>query len=166
LCRPDPEGQIGGGEKKETAGDLFRGAVSIRRVLARHPHEAAEARQKEETTMQYMILIYDDEKTMGTMSESAQKEFMGEYYAYTEAMKAAGVYVAGDALQPTMTATTVRIRNGETLHTDGPFAETREAFGGYYLVDVPDLDAALDWAAKCPSAKVGSIEVRPVMKFD
>jgi hypothetical protein len=76
------------------------------------------------------------------------------------------VHLAGDALQNSQTATTVRVKDGERVVTDGPFAETREVLGGYYLIDVPDLDSALDWAARCPGAKYGSMEVRPIQEFE
>jgi hypothetical protein len=116
--------------------------------------------------MQYMILIYDDEKVWADMPEEQSKKLFGAYMAYSEEMSKAGVMRAGDALKPISTATTVRVRDGKTLTTDGPFAETKEQLGGYYLIDVPNLEEALKWAAKCPSAAVGSIEVRPVMVFD
>jgi hypothetical protein len=116
--------------------------------------------------MQFMLLIYDDEQIPQTMSEEERNAFMGEYFAYTEELRQAGAYVAGDALQPIGTATTVRVRDGEQLLTDGPFAETKEQLGGYYLVDVDSLDDAIRWAAKIPSARFGSIEVRPVVVFD
>jgi hypothetical protein len=116
--------------------------------------------------MQFMLLIYDDEQIPQTMSEEERNAFMGEYFAYTEELRQAGAYVAGDALQPIETATTVRVRDGEQLLTDGPFAETKEQLGGYYLVDVDSLDDAIRWAAKIPSARFGSIEVRPVVVFD
>ncbi|MEX0673588.1 MAG: YciI family protein [Gaiellaceae bacterium] len=116
--------------------------------------------------MQFMLLIYDDEQTWRGMSEEERNGVMGEYFAYTEQLREAGAYVAGDALQPIDTATTVRMRDGEQLLTDGPFAETKEQLGGYYLVDVGSIDEALQWAAKIPSARYGSIEVRPVVVFD
>ena len=116
--------------------------------------------------MQFMLLIYDDEQTWRGMSEEERNGVMGEYFAYTDELRAAGAYVAGDALQPIDTATTVRVREGEQLLTDGPFAETKERLGGYYLVDVDSIDEALQWAAKIPSARFGSIEVRPVVVFD
>jgi hypothetical protein len=116
--------------------------------------------------MQYMILIYDDEKVWADMPKEQSEKLFGDYMAYSEEMAKAGVMRAGDALKPVSTATTVRIRGGKTLTTDGPFAETKEQLGGYYLIDVPNLEEALKWAAKCPSAAVGSIEVRPVMVFD
>ena len=116
--------------------------------------------------MQYMLLIYDNEKMWPSMDEKERNALMGEYFAYTEELKKSGKLVAGDALQPTNTATTVRVRNGKALTTDGPFAETKEQLGGYYLVEAKDLDEAMALAAKIPSARFGSIEVRPVMKFD
>jgi len=116
--------------------------------------------------MQYMLLIYDDEKAWARNSPAEVDRIMGEWWAYDDALRKAGVHVAGNALKPTDTATTVRVRNGKTLQTDGPFAETKEQLGGYYLLDVPDLDTAVRWAEKCPAAPFGSIEVRPVMVFD
>ena len=115
--------------------------------------------------MQYMLLIYDAEDTWTSMSDEEQQGVMGEYFAYTEALKASGKYVAGDALQPIETAKSVRVREGDTRTTDGPFAETKEILGGYYLVDVDSEDEALEWAAKIPSARFGTIEVRPVVVF-
>ena len=116
--------------------------------------------------MQYMLLIYDNEKMWPSMDEKERNALMGEYYAFTEEVKKAGKLVAGDALQATNTASTVRVRNGKALTTEGPFAETKEQLGGYYLVEAKDLDEAMALAAKIPSARFGSIEVRPVMKFD
>lgn len=115
--------------------------------------------------MRYVLLIYAEEAT----SPPSQQEIdanMAEWWAYDQEIKAAGVTVASDALQPTQTATSVTLKADERVVTDGPFAETREALGGFYVIDVPDLDAALDWAAKCPGAKYGTMEVRPVMAFD
>jgi hypothetical protein len=113
---------------------------------------------------QYMLLIYGP--TEGGPSPEEMQAEMPKWYEYTQALQDAGVMVAGDALQPTETATTVRVRDDETLVADGPFAETKEALGGYYILDVPDLDEALRWAAKVPNVGYGSIEVRPVMVFD
>ena len=115
--------------------------------------------------MRYMLLIYGEEPT-GAPDPAELEQVMNEYWAYEQAVGEAGVKQASDALQPTSTATTVRVKDGERVVTDGPFAETREVLGGFYLIDVPDLDAALDWAARCPGAKYGSVEVRPVMEFD
>jgi len=114
---------------------------------------------------QYMLLIYDDPSVWESMSEDDRNAIMGEYFAYTNELREAGAYVAGDALQPTSTAKSVRLREGERLTTDGPFAETKEALGGYYLVDVASDEEALEWAAKIPSARLGTIEVRPVVVF-
>ena len=115
--------------------------------------------------MRYMLLIYGEESTAAPDPAETER-VMNEYWAYESAVAEAGVKQASDALQPSSTATTVRVKDGERVVTDGPFAETREVLGGYYLIDVPDLDAALDWAARCPGAKYGSIEVRPIMEFD
>jgi hypothetical protein len=114
---------------------------------------------------QYMLLIYDDESVWRSMSEEDRNAVMGEYFSYTEELRNAGAYVAGDALQPTATAKSVRMREGERLTTDGPFAETKEVLGGYYLVEAASDEEALDWAAKIPSARLGTIEVRPVVVF-
>ena len=113
---------------------------------------------------QYMILIYAPAEG-GPSPEEMEAQFP-EWGRYTQSLQDAGVMVAGDALQGTDTATTVRVRDSETVVSDGPFAETKESLGGYYIVDVPDLDDALKWAAKIPSAPYGSVEVRPVMVFD
>jgi len=117
--------------------------------------------------MQYMLLIYGDEKAGMNMSPEEQEASMGEWFGYTEELRASGAMAAGDALQPTGTATTVSQVNGDdALITDGPFAETREQLGGYYLLNVADLDEAIVWAKKCPGARTGKIELRPVMEFD
>jgi hypothetical protein len=113
--------------------------------------------------MQYMLLIYDDEKKWADMPQEESGKLFGEYMQFTRDIKASGHYRAGDALQPIQTATTVRVRGGKTSKTDGPFAETREQLGGYYLIEAKDLDEAAAIAARIPSAKIGSIEVRPVM---
>ena len=109
--------------------------------------------------MQYLMLIYQDEKTLAAGDRQAMFK---EYGAFTADIVKSGHMRAGDALEPTSTATTVRVREGKTLTTDGPFAETKEQLGGYYLVDAKDLDEAIKIAARIPSAKFGSIEVRPV----
>jgi len=116
--------------------------------------------------VQYMLLIYGDQSQRGSMSEEEMGQIFQAYGAYTQELQTSGAMVAGDALQPIETATTVRVRNDETLTTDGPFAETKEQLGGYYLVDVSSLDEALEWAAKIPGARHGSVEVRPVMIFE
>ena len=113
--------------------------------------------------MQYMLLIYDTEENLNSMTEEESQAFMKRYMDYTQALQDAGVFLAGDALQGIATATTVRNREGTTSHSDGPFAETKEQLGGYYLIDCENLDQALEWASRCPTADLGSIEVRPVM---
>jgi hypothetical protein len=112
-----------------------------------------------------MLLIYGDEAAGLAMDEAQQEASMQEWFAYTMEMAEAGVMLAGDPLQESATATTVRLRGGEALTTDGPFAETKEVLGGYYVLDVPDLDAAVQWAAKCPAARDGAIELRPVQEL-
>jgi hypothetical protein len=114
--------------------------------------------------MQYLVLIYSEEPTAAP-DPAEIGAVMEEYNAYTQMLRDTGRYVAGEALQPTQTATTVRVRDGQTLTTDGPFAETKEALGGFYLVEARDLDEALQLGAACPGAKRGSIEVRPVVDF-
>ena len=112
--------------------------------------------------MQYLLLIYHDEKLWPQMPEAERNQMFGEYMTFTEDIKKSGHYRAGDALQGTHTATTVRVRSGKTSTTDGPFAETREQLGGYYLIEAKDLDEAVGIAAKVPTARYGSVEVRPV----
>jgi len=119
-----------------------------------------------EVTMRYLLLIYTEESSEMPPQDEPDK-VMGEYWAYEKAVGEAGVKQAGEALAPSASATSLRVKeDGERVVTDGPFAETREVLGGFYLVDVPDLDAAIDWAAKCPGAKYGTMEIRPIMEFD
>ena len=113
--------------------------------------------------MKYLLLIYENEKAFEAISEAEQGKIFQEYMDYTNGIKKAGNYIAGEALQPISTATTVRVKNGKTLTTDGPFAETREQLGGFYLVEAKDLDEAIKLAAGIPDARAGSIEVRPIM---
>lgn len=115
--------------------------------------------------MKYLCLIYDEESNMAGMSKSEGDAFMGEYLGFTNAVKQSGNYVGGEQLQPVQTATTVRMRNGKLTTTDGPFAETKEQLGGYYLVEATDLNAAIQIAARIPSARIGSVEVRPIVVF-
>lgn len=113
--------------------------------------------------MQYLLLIHsalDADPHPGTPEFD---KLLGEHYQVMQAMQAAGVFVGGNALHPTATATSMRVRDGKRETMDGPYAVTKEALGGYYLIDCPDLDAALDWAARIPEAQWGTIEVRPVM---
>ena len=116
--------------------------------------------------MKYLCLIYDEEKKLGGMSKTESDAFMGEYFAFTEGIRKSGHYVGGNALQPVHTATTVRVRQGRMSTTDGPFAETKEQLGGYYLIDARDLNDAIQVASKIPSARIGSVEVRPIQEFD
>ena len=113
--------------------------------------------------MKYMLLIYGNEAGMANVTKESQSQMFAAYGAYTQAMKKAGAFVSGDPLQPSTTATTVRVADGKTKVLNGPYAETKEQLGGYYLIEVADLDAALSWAAKCPGASYGTMEVRPVM---
>lgn len=113
----------------------------------------------------YMALIYGSEAGMATASPEDMAMMTKAYAAYTESAQAAGIFDGGDGLQPTPTATTVRVRNGEVSTTDGPFAETKEALGGFYVFKCKDLDEAIEWAAKIPGASHGSVEVRPVIEY-
>ena len=115
--------------------------------------------------MQYLLLIYRNEAQQSKMDPADYQKLLTEYSAYTQSIVQSGNFKAGDGLQPTSTATTVRVRDGKTLATDGPFAETREQLGGYYLVEARDLDAAIAMAARIPGARDGSIEVGPVMIY-
>jgi hypothetical protein len=116
--------------------------------------------------MKYLLTIYTDESRYASMTPEDSGRLMAEYGAFGQEAQQAGVLLGGEGLQPTSTATTVRVRDGETLLTDGPFAETREQLGGYYLVECADLDEATRWAAKIPDAKAGSVEVRPIMDYE
>jgi hypothetical protein len=115
--------------------------------------------------MKYLCLIYENEKNFETLSPADGEAIMNEYFAFTEGIRQSGQYVAGEALQPTATATTVKVRNGKVSTTDGPFAETKEQLGGFYMIEAKDLNEAIQVAAKIPSARHGSIEVRPVVDF-
>jgi hypothetical protein len=112
--------------------------------------------------MEYLLLIYGNENAMLNAPKEASQNMIAAYTAYTEAMKKAGVHRGSNRLRPTGDATTVRAPGGKQSVLNGPFAETREQLAGYYMIDVPDLDAALEWAKRCPGAAHGSIEVRPV----
>ena len=116
--------------------------------------------------MKYLCLIYDDESKRGTMSKEQTAAIHGEYGAFTEAIKKSGQFLGGEALQPTQTATTVRVRQGKISTTDGPFAETKEQLGGFYLINATDLNEAIQVASRIPSARTGSIEVRPIWVLD
>ena len=116
--------------------------------------------------MRYACLIYDDEKKVEGMSPKESEAFMGEYFAFTDAIKKNGHYLGGEALQGVATATCVRIRNGKMSTTDGPFAETKEQLGGFYLINARDLNDAIQVASKIPSARLGTVEIRPVVEFN
>ena len=115
--------------------------------------------------MKYAFTIYTDETQRENATPEQMQQVSQAYFELTQEMEQKGVLVAGDGLYPTATATTVRVRDGERNVTDGPFAETKEQLGGFYVLDVKDLDEAIEWAAKCPGARAGSIEVRPVVDF-
>jgi hypothetical protein len=112
--------------------------------------------------MQYMLLIYGDEAARGSATKEQIGQMYAAYGAYTEAMRKAGVFQSGNPLQASSTATIVRAPEGKAKVLNGPYAETKEQLGGYYLIEAPDLDSALSWAARCPGAQVGTIEVRPI----
>jgi hypothetical protein len=115
--------------------------------------------------MRYLCLIYEDETLYERMSKPELDKIFGEYVTFTNDIKRSGHHLAGEPLQPTNTATTVRVRNGKISTTDGPFAETKEQLGGYYLIEAKDLNEAIQVAAKIPGARLGSVEVRPIMEF-
>ena len=114
--------------------------------------------------MQYMLLIYGDDKAWAKLPKEELEKVHGAFMQYAKELAEAGVMRAGSGLKPVSTATTVRMRNGKVVTTDGPFAETKEQLGGYFLIEVPNLDDAIKWAARCPGASYGgSIEVRPLI---
>jgi hypothetical protein len=112
--------------------------------------------------MQYLLALYVDESSWGNMTTEQQQQGAAAYTAYSEALKSAGVLVGSNRLRPSSTATTLRTTNGKTQVLDGPFAESKEQLAGYYLIDVPDLDAAMSWAGRCPAAQHGVVEVRAI----
>jgi hypothetical protein len=120
---------------------------------------------KKENAMQYLLLIHANEAGFAALPKAQVEQAMGAYTAYTEALKKAGVLVGSNRLQPVAAATTVRMANGKTQVLNGPYAETKEQLGGYYLIEAPDLDAAISWAARCPGASHGTVEIRPVWQM-
>ena len=116
--------------------------------------------------MKFALLLNGAEGEWDALGEDGQAAAMGDYFSVTEAMKDAGVYLGGEALTPAATATTLRIRDGKRMVTDGPFIESKELLGGFYLIDCASVDEALDWAARLPDAKIGSIEIRPLLDVD
>ena len=115
--------------------------------------------------MKYMLLIHTRESDYAEMSKAEAEQRTGAYMAYAQAMQKAGILRGGERLKPVSTASTVRVANGKTQVLDGPYAETKEQLGGYFMIEVPDLDQALSWAAKCPGASHGAIEVRPLWEM-
>jgi len=115
--------------------------------------------------MQYLCLIYSEESQWAKMSKPELERTTGEYFEFSDSIRKSGHYIGGNPLQPTATATTVRIRNGKVSTTDGPFAETKEQLGGYYLIEARDLNEAIQIGARIPGAKYGSIEVRPIQEI-
>jgi hypothetical protein len=122
------------------------------------PHRA----NGRETNMQYLLMIYNDEERARAIPKDDMNKMLPAFTAYTEALKKAGVLLGGNRLQFSSNATTVRIEDGKTKVLNGPYAEAKEQLGGYYLIDVPDMDSALSWAARCPGANYGTVEVRPI----
>jgi hypothetical protein len=112
--------------------------------------------------VQYLLLIHDDERNWPSLAEDERSSVVAEYLALTESMRERGAFLGANRLAPVATASTVRVRDGDEVVTDGPFAETKEQLGGYYLIDVETLDEALEWAGRIPTARRGSVEVRPV----
>ena len=112
--------------------------------------------------MQYLLTLYADESGWGQMTPEQQQHGVAAYAAYTEALRSAGVLVNSNRLRPSATATTLRIADGRTQVLDGPFAESKEQLGGYYLIEAPDLDAAMQWAGRCPGVQHGVVEVRAI----
>lgn len=115
--------------------------------------------------MQYLLLIYQNEAELAQATAAGRAQMTEEYRSFTQSIIQSGHFKAGDALQPSSTATTIRVREGKTLPTDGPFAETREQLGGYYLIEAKTLDEAITIAARIPGARTGSIEVRPIRVY-
>jgi hypothetical protein len=115
--------------------------------------------------MQYLLMIYGNESGWSQLTEAQQQQGMTAYFAYTEALKKAGILKGSNRLQPISSATTVRVQDGKQQVLDGPFADSKEQLGGYYLIEAPNLDAAIEWAARCPGASHGTVEVRPIWEY-
>src|SRR3979411_1041621 len=128
--------------------------------------DAGDQADQRSKTMQYLLMIYRNEAELGKMDATARQKMTAEYGAFTQSIIQSGHFKAGDGLQPTTTATSVRVRDGKTLTTYRPFSATREQHGGYYLVEAKDLDTALGIPARIPCASSGTIEVRPVMVYN
>ncbi|HZI95220.1 MAG TPA: YciI family protein [Patescibacteria group bacterium] len=115
--------------------------------------------------MRYLLLIHNDEANISNLSPTETEKLMAEFATFTGELKAAGAHQASSRLRPVATATTVRVRDGRTITSDGPFAETKEQLGGYYQIEAADLDVAIRWASKIPSARMGCVEVRPLWEM-
>ncbi|GGH11574.1 YciI family protein [Silvibacterium dinghuense] len=115
--------------------------------------------------MQYLLMLYADDTQWNNLSQEQQQQAVAAYGAYTQALQEAGVHKGSHRLRPAATATTVSLTNGKTQVLDGPFVDTKEQLGGYYLIDVPDLNAALAWARRCPGAQHGTVEVRAIWEI-
>jgi len=115
--------------------------------------------------MKYMFLIYTEESNEAQLTAAERDAMLSEYFAFSKETQAKGIYIDGDELKPTATATTLRPRNGQIATTDGPYAETKEQLGGFFILECQNMDEAVGWAAKLPGARHGSIEVRPVVNF-
>jgi hypothetical protein len=145
------------------AAKVFPMPVEIGRGRATYVrHATKRPSNQRETTMQYLLMIYGNEARMAAAPTEAVTQMSAAYVAYTEALKKAGAYVGGERLKPVQTATTVRIAEGKTKVLDGPYADTKEQLGGYYVIEAADMDAAISWAARCPGASTGTMEVRPI----
>ncbi|AZO10464.1 YciI family protein [Mesorhizobium sp. M3A.F.Ca.ET.080.04.2.1] len=115
--------------------------------------------------MRYMLLIYNDEAAMANTPSEKTYQISAAYGAYTEALKKSGAWLAGDRLRPTQAATVVRTANGKTNVLDGPYADTKEQLAGFYMIEATDIDAAIEWSARCPAASTGTVEVRPIWEM-
>ncbi len=124
--------------------------------------DSADKLKMEDSKMKYLLMTYVDENGWSKMTKAEQEQGAAAYMAYGEALTKAGALVGSNRLQPTSTATTVRIANGKSQVLDGPYVDSKEQLGGYFLIDAPNLDAALSWAARCPAAGHGVVEVRPI----
>lgn len=112
--------------------------------------------------MQYLLMLYADESAFQNMTREQQEKGMAAYFAYTQALQEAGALRGSNRLRPSATATRMKVENGKSQVLDGPFADSKEQLGGYYLIDVPDLDSAMSWAARCPASQHGTVEVRAI----
>ena len=152
------------GAKRRYQSKYFFAPLVDLAILSRRRVESETFNHKGDKEMKYMLLIYDNEQAWTRISEAEQRKIYGEYMQFTEDIKASRNYLAGSQLHPIATASTVRVREGKELITDGPFAETHEQLGGYYLIEAKDLDEATKIAKRIPSARYGTVEVRPVVE--